>query len=469
MASFIRAGVVALAGAVALFATAAPSCAQPAAAQAEKTAFYSDVRDKHLDAALAAGAAYRKVAPGDDRFALDYAYALLSAHRSAEAVALLERLKTSRVAAVRTAASRQLLAQGPAVAAPAGGTPLPPVASSSPPPFTEAYELLAGGDLGASRDAFKATLQTHPDDAAAWRQLSFIDFALHDRTDMIAALDRYIVLAPDDDRAKLERAYALLAEGKDAEAHAALVALAQSPTEDVATAARSQLAVARAGSFRPTRLDVFGYAENDSRFHDTFYGLDARYKLATSRVEPYLAFHLSNDAKASSVPASDILNDNVAILAFGLRTKIAPVVYAFAEAGQAHSLLTGHDQTDLRFGFLGSTRIGAGGTKPQTQIDASLTHYSRYLNTIAYGNVAHDFFLGSPIVRGVVGSNVALDTSRAFYNNAIEGFAGVQARAGGITLRVIAVEGTYLGRGIDLPARRTYSSIRPELLFGFSR
>ncbi len=89
-------------------------------------------------------------------------------------------------------------------------------------------------------------------------------------------------------------------------------------------------------------------------------------------------------------------------------------------------MLTGHDQTDLRFGFLGSTRIGAGGAKPQTQIDASLTHYSRYLNTIAYGNVAHDFFLGSPLVRGVVGADTALDTSRAFYNNAVEGFAGVK-------------------------------------------
>ncbi len=175
-------------------------------------------------------------------------------------MALLEHLKASRVVAVRTAATRQLAAQGPAAGAPGQRAPLPPVASASAPPFTEAYELLAGGDLGASRDAFKATLETHPDDAAAWRQLSFIDFALKDRTDMIAALDRYIALAPDDDRAKLERAYALLADGQDAQAHAALVALAQSPTEEVASAARSQFAVARAGSFRPTRLDVFGYA-----------------------------------------------------------------------------------------------------------------------------------------------------------------------------------------------------------------
>jgi hypothetical protein len=71
-------------------------------------------------------------------------------------------------------------------------------------------------------------------------------------------------------------------------------------------------------------------------------------------------------------------------------------------------------------------------------------------------------------VRGLVGTNLALDTSRAFYNNAAEGFAGVQVRLAPFTVRIIATAGTYLGRGIDLPVQRTYSSIRPELLFGYS-
>ncbi len=338
-------------------------------------------------------------------------------------------------------------------------------------PFTNAYELLAGGDLGAARDAFKTTLETHPTDAAAWRQLSYIDFVLKDRPDMIAALDRYIVLAPDDDRAKLERAYALLAGGQDAAARIALAPLTTSSNAEVADAARKQLAVSRStgAAGGGGRTDVFGYALNDSRFHDSFYGVDARYKLAPTRIEPYLAFHLSNDVKSSTVPASQVLNDNVAIGAVGLRTRLASGTYAFIEGGQAHSLLTGHTQSDLRYGALASMRFGEGGSKPQNQVDASITHYSRYVNTIAYGTLVHDFSIGSPVVRGLVGTNLALDTSRAFYNNALEGFIGVQVRRGGLTFRVVGTEGTYLGRGIDVPTRRTYSSIRPELLFGFSR
>jgi hypothetical protein len=270
----------------------------------------------------------------------------------------------------------------------------------------------------------------------------------------MSSLDRYIALKPDDDRAKLERAYALLAAGDTAQAHAALVALSTSPSADIAAAAKAQLAAGSASGGRPTRFDAFGYAFNDSRFHDTFYGLDLRYALATTRIEPYVAFHLSNDAKASSLPASEILN--------------APIVYAFVEGGEAQSLLTGHAETDLRYGLLLSTRLGAGGYKPQTQIDASLVHYSRYVNTIFYADVAHDFYIGSKVVRGLVGTNLALDTSRAFYNNAVEGFAGLQVRKGLFTFRLEATGGTYLGRGIDLPAQRTYTSLRPEVLFGYS-
>jgi hypothetical protein len=177
--------------------------------------------------------------------------------------------------------------------------------------------------------------------------------------------------------------------------------------------------------------------------------------------------HFSDDAKSSSIPATTILNDNVVILSAGLRTAIAPNTYAFAEGGEAQSLLTGHLETDLRAGLLFSDRLGAGGFKSQTQIDASLVHYSRYVDNISYANVAHDFYIGSKVVRGVVGLNVALDTSRYFYNNAAETFGGLQVRRGTITFRLVGVVGTYLGRGID-PPERWYSSIRPILLVGYS-
>jgi hypothetical protein len=470
--SFALRWIVAAASLAMIFTNPRPVLAQSGSTQnallvREKDAFYSDVRAKRYAAAVAEGALVVKRDPADDRFALDYAYALLADHQPASATALLERLKDSRIAAVSAAAQHQLAAQAPP---PAAAQPiLPPTASASPPPFTDAYELLAGGDLAASRDAFLATLATHPDDSAAWRQVSYIDFILKDRPGQIAALDKYIALVPDDDKARLERAYALLGQGETARGTAELNALTHSSDPDVVTAAKAQLAAgAGSGGGKPTRYDAFGYALNESRFHDTFYGLDAHYYVAPTRIQPYIAFHLTNDAKASSVPANEILNDNVAIVSAGLRTKISPIAYVFVEGGQAESLLTGHTESDLRYGALLSTRLGAGGFKSQTQIDASLTHYSRYVNTIAYADVTHNFYIGSKIVRGLVGVDLALDTSRAFYNNALDGLAGLQAHGGLFTYRVYADAGTYLPRGIGLPVQRTYTSINLEMLFGYS-
>ena len=470
MRSFLPYAVMAVLSAGAICASVRPVLAQTTAAQTgalvarEKIAFYADVRAKRLDAAVAEGALVLKRDPADDAFALDYAYALLADHRSDAATALLGRLKDSRIATVRAAAQRQLAAQ-----APPPQPVLPPVAPASPPPFTDAYELLAGGDLAASRTAFLAALVEHPDDSAAWRQVSYIDFILKDRPGQIAALDKYIALVPDDDKAKLERAYALLGEGNTARGTAELAALTHSSDPDVATAAKAQLAAGTGSGGKPVRFDAFGYGLQESRFHDTFYGLDAHYYLANTAVQPYVAFHFTNDAKASSVPANEILNDNVAIVSLGLRTKITPIMYAFVEGGDAQSLLTGNTETDLRYGVLLSTKLGAGGFKSQTQIDASLTHYSRYVNTIMYADVTHNFYIGSNLIRGLVGADLAEDTSRAFYNNSLDALAGLQAHRGGLfTYRVFADVGTYLPRGSGLPVQRTYSSINLEVLFGYS-
>lgn len=471
MRSITLNALVAVLAVSATLASVRPSLAQTTAAQnaalveREKTAFYADVHAKRFDAAVAEGALVLKHDPANDAFALDYAYALLSDHRTEAATAVLERLKDSPTASVRTAARRQLAAQTP----PAQPV-LPPAAAAPPPPFTDAYELLAGGDLPGSRTAFLAGLVQHPDNSAAWRQLSYIDFILKDRAGQIAALDKYIALVPGDDKAKLERAYALLGAGDMSLANAELTALTHSSDPGIATAASAQLAAGAGTGGKPVRFDAFGYGLNESRFHDTFYGLDAHYYLASTPVEPYVALHFSNDAKAGSVPVNEVLNDNVVILSAGVRTKVTPITYVFIEGGEAQSLLTGNTQTDLRYGALLSTLLGAGGFKPQTQIDASLTHYSRYLNTIMYADVSHNFYIGSNLVRGFVGANLALDANRLFYNNTLDALAGLQIHRGGaFTFRAFADVGTYLPRGIALPAQRTYSSFNLEVLFGYAR
>jgi tetratricopeptide (TPR) repeat protein len=342
-----------------------------------------------------------------------------------------------------------------------------PVPSPAPAPFTTGYALLAQGNLSAARADFEAELKLHPDVATAWRQLGYIDHSLNDHAAAVAAIDRYLALMPNDEAAKLDRAYEVAAGNSPAQARAAFAALQSSSDPAVAAKARAQVAAMTPA--KPANFESFGYAENESRFHDTFFGLDARYRLADGPIEPYVALHFTDDAKASSVPATTILNDDAIVLALGLRTEIAKNVDAFVEGGQAQSLLTGVSESDLRYGMQSSARYGSGGTHAQTQIDWSLARYSRYTNTIGYATVAHDFSIGAGVLRGVAGSDLALDTSRAFYNNYLDGFAGVQVRRGTVTLRVVGVAGDYLSRGISPPLQRAYTSVNAVLLFGYSK
>jgi tetratricopeptide (TPR) repeat protein len=341
------------------------------------------------------------------------------------------------------------------------------LAAPAPAPFTTGYALLAQGNLAAARADFEAELKLHPDVALAWRQLGYIDHSLNDHAATVAAIDRYLALMPNDEAAKLDRAYELAAGNDTAQARAAFAALQSSSDPDVAAKARRQLAAMTPA--KPPNFESFGYAENESRFHDTFFGLDARYRLADGPIEPYVALHFTDDAKAASVPATTILNDDAIVLAFGLRAEIAKNIDVFVEGGQAQSLLTGVSESDLRYGLQSSSRYGSGGTHAQTQVDWSLARYSRYANTIGYATVAHDFSIGSKVVRGVTGSDLALDTDRAFYNNYIDGFAGLQVRRGTVTLRVVGVAGDYLSRGINLPVQRSYTSVNAVLLFGYSK
>jgi tetratricopeptide (TPR) repeat protein len=342
-----------------------------------------------------------------------------------------------------------------------------PAQAPTPAPFTTGYALLAQGNLSAARADFETELKLHPDVATAWRQLGYIDHSLNDHAAAVAAIDRYLALVPNDEAAKLDRAYELAAANNTAQARAAFTALQSSSDPAVAAAARRQ--VAAMAPAKPVNFESFGYAENESRFHDTFFGLDARYRLAAGPIEPYVALHFTDDAKATSVPATTILNDDAIVLAFGLRTGIAKHIDAFVEGGQAQSLLAGVSESDLRYGLQSSARYGSGGTHSQMQVDWSLARYSRYANTIGYATVAHDFSIGAGVLRGVGGSDLALDTGRAFYNNYIDGFAGVQVRRGTVTLRVVGVAGDYLSRGINPPVQRTYTSVNAVLLFGYSK
>lgn len=301
-----------------------------------------------------------------------------------------------------------------------------------------------------------------------WLDLAYLDADLAQLSLAVGDIERYIALKPADDRAKLQRAYYLDAAKRASDANAAFAALRTSADSEVARAARAEVA-ARAGSGgteRPSHGEIFGYVQNESRFRDNFYGFDAKRTLGRAANSPYLVLHYTADTRSGAGQGAQIFNDNAAVVDLGVRTRIGKNgPYVFIEGGEAIGLLNQGNQTDLRYGAAYSGEFGnqLGG---HTTVDASIATYSRYTNTILYAGLAHDFPLKGRL-RWVIGSNIALDAHRVYSNNYGEVFGGVEYSARNVKVRLLGASGTYFSRGVGIPAQSTYSTFRPQVLFGF--
>ncbi|MDP9016689.1 MAG: tetratricopeptide repeat protein [Candidatus Eremiobacteraeota bacterium] len=410
-------------GTAAMAGQAAVSAPNVSAAQM-KTDFYSAVSKKAYTQALEIGKRYLDVQPHDDAFALDYAYALLAAGKSQEALPLLKRLSASSNADVASAALKQLKVQ-----------------DASP------------ADSGATVDT---TLQQAYDESGRGHHAA-----------AAALLRTYLAAKPSDEQARLQLAYELEAVGNRAEAAQEFGALTSSTNAEIASKAKAGLVPAQGAGADAPRGSVYGYIIHDSRFADTFYGADATYVLAHSRIEPYIVAHYSSDTRSGAPGASDVFNDNALVLNGGLRTALGTHASAFIEGGLSQGLRGQRSISDFRTGVTYFAQFGAPKTA-MTTINASAVEYSRFSgNAIFYGNVLHEVPLGAHL-RAVAGFNTALDIHRDYFNNFGELLGGVEAISGPVTLRVVRVYGTYFTRGASRPAAPDYQSTRAELIFGFT-
>ncbi|GAC1387850.1 MAG: hypothetical protein NVSMB31_00840 [Vulcanimicrobiaceae bacterium] len=401
------------------------SALSPAATQL-KADFYAAVSKKAYARALEIGQRYRSLQPHDDAFALDYAYALLAAGKTQESIALLKTLSASPNPGVARAAAKQLAAEDGSSAAPAGT-----------------------GD---------ATLQHAYDESGRGNHAA-----------AAALLRTYLAGKPDDDQARLQLAYELEAIGSHAEASQIFSTLASSTNADIAAKAKAALVPASSAGGGPNapRGSVYGYVMHDSRFADTFYGADATYVLARSRIEPYVVAHYSSDTRSGAPGASDVFNDNALVLNGGLRTALGSHASVFIEGGVSQGLRGQRSISDFRTGVTYFAQFGMPKTA-MTTINASAVEYSRFAgNAIFYGNVLHEVPLGAHL-RAVAGFNTALDIHRDYFNNFGELTGGLEAISGPVTLRMVRVYGTYFNRGVSRPENVDYQSTRAELIFGFA-
>lgn len=340
----------------------------------------------------------------------------------------------------------------------------PALAQSEPGPMDRAYAAIANHQYDVARPLIESYLQTHPDDAQAWHQLAYTDEALKDYTAALTALERYLTLAPSDERAKLERAYDLQDAGQPAAATAQFAALRTSPDQAVADQATREW---QARQVTRQSWELFGYDLNESRFADNFYGFDLRKTFTATPIQPYAVLHVVGDTRSSGPGQNaQIFSDNAAVVDAGLRAHVAPGTYLFAEGGVGIGTRGEGTISDLRYGLASSQQWGR--FPSGLSLDASLAYYSRYAgNTIGYINVLKAVQLHGP-VSFVFGIEGALDAQRLYYNNYINEVGGLQFGTPWVKVRIEGYAGQYLARGSNQPANTTYSSFRPEILFGTS-
>lgn len=320
-----------------------------------------------------------------------------------------------------------------------------------------------------------ATAAPTADAAYAMREAFYSDVARKDYTQALAAGYAYLSDHPSDDAFALDVAYAELAAGKRDAAVARLTKLQSSPNATVAQAAAKQLAAMSSGSVSRTgsawdRGYVYAYGDYESRFADIFSGVNARYDFTRGVIRPYAALNVSYDTRSGVPGASQIFNDDAAVISAGLRAPLGKNEYGylFALGGYSIGLRGQPDYGDVRYGIAYSRDYGSLFTaKPHTQVNFSAAVYSRYQgNAISYLQGSHDARIAGAL-RGFAGVTFAGDVHRLYYNNFAEGYAGLIVPVSDqINLRILGVQGTYLPRGIDRPVPATYSGYRALLVFG---
>jgi thioredoxin-like negative regulator of GroEL len=420
---------------VAAVTPAAPATPDPAAL------FYAAVKAGKYDQAVALGRQYLAVNPSNDAFAIDLAYAEISAKWPAAAAEIAQ----SRMEYIRAN----------------------PKAASLLAALFYAYN--AGRTVDSAVGFGDQYLALRPDDNAFAIDLAYADLNLgRTAAARTIASPRAAYLQANPAKAKIWMAIAY----KDADAKQYRLAVADADTylalEPTDVAARAQRTAFVNAIWGGPRYQNFGYAQYESRFQDTFFGVDQTYALApAARVQPYAALYLTEDLRSGPPGSPQIYSDNALIADLGLRSHFGPYVVGFLEAGAGIGLRGQGTITDLRYGARYFQQWGAR-TQPYTTVNASAAFYSRYGgNFIGYYTTIHDF--GGKTIRPVIGINGGLDSHNVFGNNYIEGLAGFQTGTNALSFRLVQVEGTYLTRGLNPAPKAAYSGIRASVFFGLAK
>lgn len=276
----------------------------------------------------------------------------------------------------------------------------------------------------------------------------------------------YLAAHPDQDAFALDVAYAELRAGDHADAVVLFEKLEESTNPHVASTARQQLALLSG------RLSNYGYAYNavqyESRFNDIIFDGFNYFNLAgTQHFNLYASLRYTYDTQ-SNPAIGQIYFENYVAPGIGVRERITPYSYVYAEAAYAIGLGGQRTVSEVRYGVAGSRDFGLlNSEKPHALVDGNISEYSRFDgNVIGYLQMHYDVkFAGH--LRPVLGWRAYADTQRLSYNNFLEVQEGaLYWFTPGLYLEGFGVQGTYDGRGSMPVQPRGYSTWRVQLIYG---
>ena len=412
---------------------------QAVAAPDASTLFYHETGANRFVQAIPLGESYLKAHPDNAAFAIDLAYAYLQVKNIPAAAAIAK--KYSAFIATDENAAKLLPAlfyayqnEEVATALTYGRPYLTAHPNDDAFAMDLAYAELKAGDVAGVRAIIAARpdyVRTHPEAAKLWMEVAASDANAKSYQTAVSDIDAYLVFQPDD------------------------------------AAARSQRADYVNDYWGGAQDSFFATTYYDGRFADTFAYADQTYALRPGRdLQPYVALHLSEDARSGSPGEPQIFGDDALVADAGIRQSLGAHVTLFLEGGTGIGLRGQGTITDLRYGALFGQQWGAG-WRGYTSVDASVGLYSRYGgNTISYYDLMHAF--EGHDLRPIVGINGGYDSHDVFGNSFIEGLYGIEIGDGPVKFRIFGVEGDYLTRG-HFDRYANYTTLRAMLVVGLQK
>ena len=350
--------------------------------------------------------------------------------------------------------------------------------------LSAAYEILQT-DPAQAATLLEGGIALDPSNVVLRRQLGSVYVNLGRHDDALGQFSVADHLLPSD-TTRLQIAYLLHTKGRNTEAHESFSSLTESDDPLIRAKARVGVAVLtllhRSSGF-PWWGKIYSASFYDTRFSNGVFAgaLYAGYFLNRTRTAALFGtVGVSRDTRSSGGAVPEIFSDNALIVGTGLRFTPLNGLQVDVQGGVGIDLIRQSERRRVRgdfrlvasygnglYSLLSAPQKVAWPFKPFLETYWSAGYYTRYENTIAYGQLLAGLRLAELNLSALdvyLRGDVTGDTRREFYNNVVEAGAGIRLTPDytwGVSLVGEYHRGTYWDRGLATGSLvRSYNSVR---------